>query len=344
MLPRERIFAALDFKRPDIVPVEYHPSPAGTHEHGEKLRDLWLRYPDDFGDPREIPMAGPAPEWVDSEGRYRELRRDEWGVLWQHLFFGIAGHPLERPLDDWANLDRFAPPPVPESHGTEFLRERDRALVHQQWYFLKSGWISLFEVMFAVRRFEDVLMDLASDTAEIHQLADLITGYQLRTIQYLLKRGVDAIQLGDDFGTQEAMMLSMKTWRRFFKPRFELLLKPIHEAGAKAFFHTCGRGWDFFDDLVELGVHAIWPQLNVYDPSALRSFCRDNRVAVALHPDRGDLMTRGKPEDVRREVYRLAETFSVADGGAWFYVEIDAGFPFANVKALIETIGELRGL
>jgi hypothetical protein len=25
-------------------------------------------------------------------------------------------------------------------------------------------------------------------------------------------------------------------------------------------------------------------------------------------------------------------------------VEIDAGFPFANVKALIETIGELRGL
>ena len=34
----------------------------------------------------------------------------------------------------------------------------------------------------------------------------------------------------------------------------------------------------------------------------------------------------------------------MAQGGSWFYVEIDSGFPFENVQALIETIGELRGL
>jgi hypothetical protein len=33
----------------------------------------------------------------------------------------------------------------------------------------------------------------------------------------------------------------------------------------------------------------------------------------------------------------------MAGGGTWFYVEIDSGFPFENVQALIETIAALRG-
>jgi hypothetical protein len=54
-------------------------------------------------------------------------------------------------------------------------------------------------------------------------------------------------------------------------------------------------------------------------------------------------MTFGRPGDVRQAVLDLAETFRVRDGGAWFYVEIDNGFPFENVRALVETIAELRG-
>jgi hypothetical protein len=46
---------------------------------------------------------------------------------------------------------------------------------------------------------------------------------------------------------------------------------------------------------------------------------------------------------VRGHVLRLAETFGVDRGGAWFYVEIDAGFPFENVRALIAAIASLRG-
>jgi hypothetical protein len=209
-------------------------------------------------------------------------------------------------------------------------------------WFLKSGWISIFEVMHAVRRFEDVLMDIGSDTSEIHRLADMITAHQLAVVHHLLRRGVDAIQFGDDFGTQSAMMISPRAWRRFFLPRFEILMRPVRKAGRKIFFHTCGYGWPFLGDLAGLGVNAIWPQLNAYNLSELACFCRDTRTAIALHPDRGELMTRGTPQDVRCAISRLASAFNVSGGGAWFYVEIDAGFPFENVKALIESIGALR--
>ena len=287
MLPRERVFAALDFHKPDAVPVEYHPSPAGSYEHGERMHELFLRHPHDFGDAAAIPLARPDPQWVDAQGRYQEFRRDEWGVIWEYLIFGVAGHPHTRPLDNWAKLEGFNPPPVPSTSGREFECERIRTACHQQRYFIKSGWISIFEVMHALRRFEDVLMDLATDGPEINRLADLITDYQLRTIHYLLARGVDAIQFGDDYATQSGMMMSLPTWRRFFKPRYERLMKPVHAAGKKIFFHTCGCGLKLLDDLADLRVHAIWPQMNAYPDGDLARFCRETRSPLPSTPTAG---------------------------------------------------------
>ncbi len=343
VLPRERVFAALDFRKPDVVPVEYHPSPAGSYEHGQQMHELFARYPHDFGDASAIPLARPESKWVDAQGKYQEFRRDEWGVIWEHLIFGIAGHPHLRPLDDWANLEGFQPPPVPVTFGPPFEREQMRTASDQQRYFIKSGWISIFEVMHALRRFEDVLMDLATDGPEINRLADLITDYQLQMVHYLLARGVDAIQFGDDYATQSGLMMSMSTWRKFFKPRYELLMKPIHAAGKRVFFHTCGCSLKLLDDLADLRVHAIWPQLNAYGRGVLARFSRETRIAIAIHPDRGDLMIRSRPEDVRSTVLELGEEFSISDGGAWLYVEIDSGFPLQNIVALVETIGRLRG-
>lgn len=342
VLPRERVFAALDFKPPGCVPVEYHPSPSGVHEHGERLRSLALQFPDDFNPADPFPHAAPDSRHIDANGRYRELRRDEWGVLWEHLIFGACGIPIERPLDDWANLPGFRTPPHPPRSGDAFLREQQRALNHQRSHFLKSGWISLFETMHALRRFDDVLMDLAGDSPEINELADRITAFRLAEIEYFLARGVDAIQFGDDFGTQEGLMISPRIVRRFFIPRYRRLIEPILAAGKKVFFHTCGCDRAILDDLASLGIHAIWPQLNAYNPGEIAAWSRSARVAVAIHPDRGRLMIEGTPEDVRRAVHSLAGEFRTAEGGSWFYVEIDAGFPFANVEALTQTIGRFR--
>ena len=81
----------------------------------------------------------------------------------------------------------------------------------------------------------------------------------------------------------------------------------------------------------------------LYDEGELAERCRALHLAVAIHPDRSHMMTSGSPEEVRESVLRLADTFRVGEGGSWFYVEIDNGFPFENVRALIETVGELRG-
>jgi len=332
------VLAALEFRPPGRVPVEYHASPAGFYEHGPKLAELWERYPDDFGPPGRFPLCAPPPESLDAQGRYGECRTDEWGVTRRFLVYGVAGIPIEQPLAEWSRLAEFRPPPLPACSGADFEAARARAAQHRQRWFLKSGWVSLFELMHSLRSFEDVLADITSGRPEIHRLADLLTEYQAGYIRYLLERGVDAIQFGDDFGTQTGLMLSPRTWRAFFLPRYRRLVDLAHAGGARVFFHSCGCLRSLLDELAGLGVDAIWPQLNVYDASELARHCRRTRTAIALHPDRGELMMRSTPDQVREYVLRLAEQFDVDRGGSWFYVEIDAGFPFANVQALTEAV------
>lgn len=227
-------------------------------------------------------------------------------------------------------------------NGPDFEAERKNSEEHRRKYFLKSGWISIFEVMHALRRFEDVLTDIALDTPEISRIADMVQEYQSGVIRHLLARGADAIQFGDDFGTQSGLMLSPALWRRFFKPRYEALMAPIQEAGVNVFFHCCGAVRDLLQDLADLGIDAIWPQLNLYDLDALAAKCRELKIAVALHPERSRLMTRGAPSEVGSSVDELVRAFRPQEGGSWFYVEIDNGFPFDNVQALFQAIGRCR--
>jgi len=70
--------------------------------------------------------------------------------------------------------------------------------------------------------------------------------------------------------------------------------------------------------------------------------CRELELAVEIHTDRANIMTYGTPAQVRDLVYREFETFKMMDGGAWFYIEADNGFPYANLEALVQTIAELR--
>jgi hypothetical protein len=49
-------------------------------------------------------------------------------------------------------------------------------------------------------------------------------------------------------------------------------------------------------------------------------------------------MTHGTPQDVRELVGLENEIFKLKEGGAWYYVECDTGFPFENLRALVESV------
>jgi hypothetical protein len=61
-----------------------------------------------------------------------------------------------------------------------------------------------------------------------------------------------------------------------------------------------------------------------------------------MHPDRGELLQRGTPQQVRDAILRLVDEFDTPAGGSWLYLEVDPGFPWANIEAMYETALALR--
>ncbi|MHB1296263.1 MAG: uroporphyrinogen decarboxylase family protein [Anaerolineae bacterium] len=343
MLPRERVQAALNYRTPDIIPLQIHSSPGGLFEHGPKLLELMQTCGHDFGDAAQFAMpAPPEPGDWDADGRYHAFRTDEWGTGWEYRIYGIWGHRVHYPLQDLATLDAYRAPAPPPSSGVAFEAARAEVVAQKERFYTTGGGWLLFEQLQSLRAFDDVLVDIAMDTPEINRIADLIVEYQAGCVRRALALDVDGVSFGDDYGTQQSLLMSPRVWRRFFKPRYERLFEPVRRAGKAILFHSCGQIGDLLPDFAELGVTSVWPQLPVFDLPDLAHRCRDLGLAVQLHPDRGELMQRGTPEQIRRYVHGLCETFDTAHGGSWLYLEVDPGFPWENVRALFETAMELR--
>ncbi len=342
MLPRECVAAAVDFKRPDMIPIQVFGSAAGLYEHGQKLLDLMKRCPNDFGDLSTLSLPKPPPEHFDADGSYHHFDKDGWGVSWEFRIFGIWGHPYDEPLADLGKLDTYRPPSPPPASGPAVEESRKNVARHKEKHYFVGNGEMIWERMHFLRPYEDCMVDIMMDTPEINRIADIITDYAEGCVLHNLAIGADAIQFGDDFGTQLAPIFPPEVWRRFFKPRYERLCAPIRKAGKKIFFHSCGQITPHLEDFAELGVNAIWPQLPLYDQRELARRCRELRIAVQLHPDRGDLMQRKTPQEVREYIPRLLENFDSANGGSWLYLEVDPGFKWENIQALFDCAMDLR--
>lgn len=345
MLPRERVLAALRYQAPDVVPVRIAPVAAGLHEHGRKLVDLIQACGHDFGDLSGLQVPEPPPpEHYDADGRYHAFATDEWGIRWEYRIFGIWGHPVEWPLEHWSSLDAYQLPPAPPEAGPDVDLARQRVAKERETYYTLGGFGQLFELLRALRPFEKVLMDLVDDTPEVHRLADLITDHYLAHVCRSLATGVDGVAFADDHGTQQAMITSPGLFRSFFAPRYRHWFEAVKAADRAIFFHVCGQISPILEDFSRLGVDAIWPQLTAFELPELARACRDLGMAVELHPDRGELMQRGTPQEIRDYVLRLVDLFQTHQGGSWLYLEVDPGFPWPNVEALFNVAMELRGV
>lgn len=340
---RERVHRAMHYQAVDKAPLQYYYTPVGYYEHGEKLNDLFSTLPGDFEPFKRMPIPAPPPEEYDAEGNYHATRKDEWGVVWEYRIYGIQGLPCVRPISCAEDIKNYKMPPDPAMEGPDFERYAGqiRANKAQDYYtFGHAG--SLYERLLSLYGDENVLCDIAMDEPEINELEDRLARYGRLLVERAVLAGADGIAIGDDYGTERGMIMSPECWRRFFKPRLAYMIKPAIDAGLDIHFHSCGKIMPILEDLSEVGITSIWPQLPAYNMKELADYCRKLGLAVAIHTDRARTMTYGKPEDVRELVKREFDTFKMMDGGSWFYVEADNGFPFENIEALVTTIAKWR--
>jgi uroporphyrinogen-III decarboxylase len=153
--------------------------------------------------------------------------------------------------------------------------------------------------------------------------------------------GVDMIWTGDDIGTQNTMLMSPETWRRFLKPRmarFISTLKAINPA-LKVAYHSDGCIYEVVPELIEIGVDVLNPiQPRSMDPALLKERY-GNSLCFWGTIDEQRTLPFGSPEDVREEVASRLRTVGKGGGliiGPTHHVQLDT--PVENILALVDEV------
>jgi len=150
---------------------------------------------------------------------------------------------------------------------------------------------------------------------------------------------IDAIGFSDDYGAQNALLISPAHWRRFFKPHLRRMYDRIHAAGKFVYLHSCGHVTPIVGELIELGVDMLQPiQPESMDIFALkREFGRQITFAGGISTQY--TLPFGTPQQVRDETLRCLDEMGAGGG----YVAAPAkpilpGVPLANAVALLDTL------
>lgn len=193
----------------------------------------------------------PATGWKEVGGGRWE-RTDEWGNAWGRVDATSKGEVVRGVLEDWADLDRLELPDYSRPEDYERVREV-RAAHPDKW--LNGGMAGFaFNIGRKMRRMDQYLEDILLEPERISELHDRIDALIEDMIRNYAAAGVDGVMFGEDWGTQDRLLVSPGTWRREFGPRFESLCAVARECGVRVFMHSCGYVCDIVPPCMEAGI------------------------------------------------------------------------------------------
>ena len=189
----------------------------------------------------------------------------------------------------------------------------------------------LFERMHDLMGFEGALMALLEEPEACEELLTAITDYRIAHIRKIAAHyQVDVINMQDDYGGGDRMLMSPELWREMFKPQLKRIVDTVHELGMLYQHHSCGYIEPIIGDLVELGVDAIDPLQPCNDLAAIKERYGDKLTLCGGFNTGGLLdLPETTPEQIGEEYRRVVDT--LAPGGGYVVFPIGATFGFIPV-------------
>ena len=296
-------------------------------EDHNRVKALLESYPQDAQIIRlNMPLFYDAPE---DDPDYRWLNKDD-------PYKGKSvGLDEKVGLDDWAEFDDlYAHRPNPNYAKLIPDEKKDGR------YCLIHFWNLLFENHWQFRGMENALTDFYFYPEETHKLYRMLTDF-IKAVIVRAKKEVnpDGIFTSDDIGSQHSTFFSKEIFNTFYKPYYKEIIDCAHENGMHVWLHTCGNIQAFIPDFIEMGLDVIHPiQKYTMDEKEIAQLV-DGRMSIWAGFDVQQTIPYGTPDDVRREVKFMMDTYFRKDGRLLFTAGngITGDTPVESLDALFET-------
>ena len=315
---RERVVRAIEFEDPDRTPV-------------------WLFNRDEGrGDVMFYDFRLDAGGGGDG---YHGGVLSEWGYQWERLGDGTMGQPTRPVIPDW---DGFASYRFPELRPERRLAGLPQFLEKSEGYYrLPMSVITGFTTYSFLRGFENSMMDFLLEKERAGELLDRIFAFEKQLVSLAASAGFDGFHFGDDWGTQDGLVIAPELWRELFKPRYHDQFAHAHKLGLHVWFHSCGNVLDILPDFHEIGVDVMnVAQPNVVDLDAVSRQLRGQQcfMVPVSYQTTG---VSGTPAQIAAETRRLQGLFGGPAGGFVGYIEEYGcmGMSEENYQAHVEAYG-----
>ncbi len=283
MKPRERFHATVNHEEPDRVPLDYWTTPQAY----ENLRDyLGITAP-------ETQEWGIMASWKTSEELLKRLNVD-----FRRVYMNTAASFEPQPLPDgsietefkcgmtliggyyevtyypWAEfteveqVEEFQWIDADDPSRMTGVREWAKHL-HEETDYAVVGmvggpWGVTEVVAHYMRGFDKFLIDLLRRPDLAEAMMDKSMELALEMNRVLLDEVgeyLDIVQVGDDLGHQDGLIISPRIYRNLVKHRHKKIYSDIHNRAphVKILYHSCGAVEQMIEDLIEVDVDILNP-------------------------------------------------------------------------------------
>lgn len=348
MNSKERALLAFAHQTPDRVPVDY------LYNTGIDLRlkaHFGLREDDneglrqalgvDFRQLGGVRYTGPVLH-PQLPGRHTS----EWGIRTRWVEHDTGGYwdYCDFLLKD-ATLEQIANFPMPSPDDYDYSGVEDFCDRYSEYCILagNAGLPDIINASGMVWSMEKVLIHIADDSPAFQHYLDRRLAIQLEIWARILEKTngkADVFCLGEDLGTQLGPMISLKMFRKFFRPRIQAYVDLGRSHNLHVMLHSCGSSSWAFDDFIEMGIDVmdtLQPEAKNMQPDYLKSRFGDR---LSFH---GCISTSGAVANstVAGTIAHATEVLeAMMPGGGYAFSpshQLQDNSPTENVVALYET-------
>lgn len=182
------------------------------------------------------------------------------------LYFDVSITPL-KDANTIEDIDDYKWPDTWTEREEKFISSEIERLYHGTDLAVFAGMpvfdCSFFELGQYHFGFEELLTNFFLKRDMMEYWEDKVLEHHLATLDKFLNIAgpyISAIQMNDDFGAQDNLLIPPKLYREIIKPRQRKWIEFVKErSDAKIFLHCDGAVSDILDDFIEIGIDILNP-------------------------------------------------------------------------------------
>lgn len=335
MNSKERVIAAVGHRNTDRIPLDIRQiEDIGYWTETFKVKDEWeIRklFGIDIRRPRSSGIY-----FIDNDKS-----------IWKNIGYkneedsGIKGRFPLSSVETVQEIEKYAWPTAEIINFAEIKKRLD-SFSPEYAKSLSVGWIPVFCTLMDLFGMEDTMLRMYDTPEIIEACIERIEYLLLTSMKRLLDLCADDAVFfwcGDDFATQNSIMISPDCWRKFLKPTYKKMFELIKSYHLKVWFHSCGTFRPVLPDLVDIGMD-VWESVQFHlkgnEPEVLKREFGKHITFFGGISTQG-VLPFGTPEEVRKQVRERIKILG-QDGG---YIcgpdhSVQKNIPAQNLWALFD--------